>query len=51
MIFVEKVIWWLLISLNGVKNHRTSAGIPSWGSAVLTPTPHSLMHAVSSLLG
>jgi len=39
MIFVKKVIWWLLMSLNGVKNHRTSVGIPSWGSAVPPRTP------------
>jgi hypothetical protein len=51
MIFVKKIIWWLLISLNGVKYHRTSVGIPSWGSAVLTPTLHSLTHAVFSPLG
>ena len=46
MIFVKKVIWWLLMSLNGARKQRTSVGIPSWGSAVLTPTIHSLTHAV-----
>ena len=39
IIFVKKVIWWLLMNLNGVKNHRTLVGVPSWGSAVLLPPP------------